>query len=60
MINATGITGSGRNEVAACDAADAMLKAVTCVCSVIEVLDHGRLTLVVENDPGGFACRAAL
>ncbi|SQB28437.1 ethanolamine utilization protein [Citrobacter koseri] len=44
--------------VAAVDAADAMLKAANVRLLSHEVLDPGRLTLVVEGDLA--ACRAAL
>lgn len=44
--------------VAAIDAADAMLKAANVRLLSHEVLDPGRLTLVVEGDLA--ACRAAL
>lgn len=59
MINATGLL-EVDGMVAAVDAADAMLKAANVRLLSHEVLDPGRLTLVVEGDggvPGGTGCR---
>ena len=57
MINALGLL-EVDGMVAAVDAADAMLKAANVRLLSHEVLDPGRLTLVVEGDLA--ACRAAL
>ena len=57
MINALGLL-EVDGMVAAIDAADAMLKAANVRLLSHEVLDPGRLTLVVEGDLA--ACRAAL
>ena len=57
MINALGLL-EVEGMVAAIDAADAMLKAANVRLLSHEVLDPGRLTLVVEGDLA--ACRAAL
>ncbi|MEH3195977.1 ethanolamine utilization microcompartment protein EutK [Klebsiella variicola] len=57
MINALGLL-EVEGMVAAVDAADAMLKAANVRLLSHEVLDPGRLTLVVEGDLA--ACRAAL
>lgn len=57
MINALGLL-EVVGMVAAVDAADAMLKAANVRLLSHEVLDPGRLTLVVEGDLA--ACRAAL
>ncbi|ALR77596.1 ethanolamine utilization microcompartment protein EutK [[Enterobacter] lignolyticus] len=57
MINALGLL-EVDGMVAAVDAADAMLKAADVRLLSHEVLDPGRLTLVVEGDLA--ACRAAL
>src|SRR5699024_12612324 len=57
MINALGLL-EVAGMVAAIDAADAMLKAANVRLLSHEVLDPGRLTLVVEGDLA--ACRAAL
>ncbi|ECG8590070.1 ethanolamine utilization microcompartment protein EutK [Salmonella enterica subsp. salamae] len=57
MINALGLL-EVEGMVAAMDAADAMLKAANVRLLNHEVLDPGRLTLVVEGDLA--ACRAAL
>ena len=57
MINALGLL-EVDGMVAAVDAADAMLKAANVRLLSHEVLDPGRLTLVVEGDLT--ACRAAL
>ena len=57
MINAPGLL-EVEGMVAAVDAADAMLKAANVRLLSHEVLDPGRLTLVVEGDLA--ACRAAL
>lgn len=57
MINATGLL-EVDGMVAAVDAADAMLKAANVRLLSHQVLDPGRLTLVVEGDLA--ACRAAL
>lgn len=57
MINALGLL-EVDGMVAAVDAADAMLKAANVRLLSYEVLDPGRLTLVVEGDLA--ACRAAL
>ena len=56
MINALGLL-EVEGMVAAIDAADAMLKAANVRLLSHEVLDPGRLTLVVEGDLA--ACRAA-
>lgn len=56
MINALGLL-EVEGMVAAVDAADAMLKAANVRLLSHEVLDPGRLTLVVEGDLA--ACRAA-
>ena len=56
MINALGLL-EVDGMVAAVDAADAMLKAANVRLLSHEVLDPGRLTLVVEGDLA--ACRAA-
>ena len=56
MINALGLL-EVDGMVAAIDAADAMLKAANVRLLSHEVLDPGRLTLVVEGDLA--ACRAA-
>lgn len=59
MINAPGLL-EVDGMVAAVDAADAMLKAANVRLLSHEVLDPGRLTLVVEGDggmPGGVGCR---
>ncbi len=58
MINALGLL-EVEGMVAAVDAADAMLKAANVRLLSHEVLDPGRLTLVVEGDPRR-PCRAAL
>lgn len=50
MINALGLL-EVEGMVAAIDAADAMLKAANVRLLSHEVLDPGRLTLVVEGDP---------
>lgn len=55
MINALGLL-EVEGMVAAVDAADAMLKAANVRLLSHEVLDPGRLTLVVEGDLA--ACRA--
>lgn len=57
MINALGLL-EVDGMVAAVDASDAMLKAASVRLLSYEVLDPGRLTLVVEGDLA--ACRAAL
>ncbi|EEC0498623.1 ethanolamine utilization microcompartment protein EutK [Salmonella enterica subsp. diarizonae] len=57
MINALGLL-EVDGMVAAVDAADAMLKAANVRLLSHQVLDPGRLTLVVEGDLA--ACRAAL
>lgn len=57
MINALGLL-EVDGMVAAVDAADAMLKAANVRLLSHEVLDPGRLTLVIEGDLA--ACRAAL
>lgn len=57
MINALGLL-EVDGMVAAVDAADAMLKAANVRLLSHEILDPGRLTLVVEGDLA--ACRAAL
>lgn len=57
MINALGLL-EVDGMVAAIDAADAILKAANVRLLSHEVLDPGRLTLVVEGDLA--ACRAAL
>ena len=57
MINALGLLEVDGMD-AAIDAADAMLKAANVRLLSHEVLDPGRLTLVVEGDLA--ACRAAL
>ncbi|HFZ8995745.1 TPA: ethanolamine utilization microcompartment protein EutK [Citrobacter freundii] len=57
MINALGFL-EVEGMVAAIDAADAMLKAANVRLLSHQVLDPGRLTLVVEGDLA--ACRAAL
>lgn len=57
MINALGLL-EVDGMVAAIDAADAMLKAANVRLLSHEVLDPGRLTLVVEGDLA--ACSAAL
>ncbi|MGU0017167.1 BMC domain-containing protein [Escherichia coli] len=57
MINALGLL-EVDGMVAAIDAADAMLKAANVRLLSHEVLNPGRLTLVVEGDLA--ACRAAL
>ena len=57
MIDALGLL-EVEGMVAAVDAADAMLKAANVRLLSHEVLDPGRLTLVVEGDLA--ACRAAL
>ena len=57
MINALGLL-EVEGMVAAVDAADAMLKAANVRLLSDQVLDPGRLTLVVEGDLA--ACRAAL
>ncbi|MEG1122917.1 MAG: ethanolamine utilization microcompartment protein EutK [Citrobacter sp.] len=57
MINALGLL-EVEGMVAAVDAADAMLKAANVRLLSHQVLDPGRLTLVVEGDLA--ACRAAL
>ncbi|MRE37441.1 ethanolamine utilization microcompartment protein EutK [Klebsiella quasipneumoniae] len=57
MINALGLL-EVEGMVAAVEAADAMLKAANVRLLSHEVLDPGRLTLVVEGDLA--ACRAAL
>ena len=57
MINALGLL-EVDGMVAAVDAADAMLKAASVRLLSYQVLDPGRLTLVVEGDLA--ACRAAL
>ena len=57
MINALGLL-EVDGMVAAVDAADAMLKAANVRLLSHEVLDPGRLKLVVEGDLA--ACRAAL
>ncbi|MEH9972322.1 BMC domain-containing protein [Klebsiella sp. 102043] len=56
MIDALGLL-EVEGMVAAVDAADAMLKAANVRLLSHEVLDPGRLTLVVEGDLA--ACRAA-
>ncbi|HDG7199160.1 TPA: BMC domain-containing protein [Salmonella enterica subsp. enterica serovar Enteritidis] len=56
MINALGLL-EVDGMVAAVDAADAMLKAANVRLLSHQVLDPGRLTLVVEGDLA--ACRAA-
>lgn len=57
MINALGLL-EVDGMIAAVDAADAMLKAASVRLLSYQVLDPGRLTLVVEGDLA--ACRAAL
>lgn len=57
MINALGLL-EVEGMVAAVDAADAMLKAANVNLLSHEVLDPGKVTLVVEGDLA--ACRAAL
>ncbi|HCU0295188.1 TPA: ethanolamine utilization microcompartment protein EutK [Citrobacter sedlakii] len=57
MINALGLL-EVEGMVAAVDAADAMLKAANVTLLNHEVLDPGKVTLVVEGDLA--ACRAAL
>ncbi|MDF7679220.1 ethanolamine utilization microcompartment protein EutK [Enterobacteriaceae bacterium ESL0689] len=57
MINALGLL-EVDGMVAAVDASDAMLKAASVRLLSYEVLDPGRLTLIVEGDLA--ACRAAL
>lgn len=57
MINALGLL-EVDGMVAAIDAADAMLKAANVRLLSHEVLDPGRLTLVVEGDSGGVSCCA--
>ena len=57
MINALGLL-EVDGMVAAVDAADAMLKAANVRLLSHEVLDPGRLTLVVEGRSGGVSCGA--